>query len=119
MKAIIIALLATSALCQAEEKIVRVEVSDGKKVLVGKLGKPFGTIVRVACRSFVPPKGEPRPKAEEPEKLVEIIAVEGKRLETPVVMEWSAFMTATVEKLAVGETREIWGYDTDRHNYLV
>ena len=116
MKAIVIALLATSVLSPAAEKEkVRVEVFDESTVLIGKLGKPFGTVVRVTCRGMAQPKGDAgRTKEAWWEETVEITAIEGKRLEAPILIKWSNFMTGTVEKPAAGVSTEVWGYESGR-----
>lgn len=113
MKAIVIALLAVSALIQAAEKEkIGIEEFDGNKVLIGKLGKPFGTVVRVTCRDFVPTVDQRRTKGEWWKELVEITAIEGKQLEPPIPIKWSVFMTGSVAKPAAGETLEVLGYES-------
>jgi hypothetical protein len=83
MKAIVIALLALSALGQgAEKEKVSIDEFRENKVLIGLLGEPFGKVVRVSCRGIAPTE------------------------------EWSAFQTATVAKPASGQTLQVWGYET-------
>jgi hypothetical protein len=113
MKAIVIALLAVSAFSQAAEKEkVSIEEFRQKKVLIGELGEPFGKIVRVTCRGYVPTEDDKRTKDEGWKDLVEIFVIGDKLLEVPVRIEWSTFKTATVAKPAAGETLAVWGYET-------
>jgi hypothetical protein len=113
MKAIVIALLAVSVLSQAAEKEkVGIEEFKDKKVLTGKLGEPFGKIVRVTCRGYLPTEDDKRSKGEGWKDLVEIFVIENQLLEVPVRIEWSTFKIGTVAKPAAGETLEVLGYES-------
>ena len=113
MKTIIAVLLALSALSQAaEKKEVRIEEFRENKVLVGLLGEPFGKVVRVSCRGYVPTEEDKRMKGEPWKDLVEIYVVGDRMLEVPIPIQWSSFMTAKVAKPAAGETLQVWGYET-------
>ncbi|RYD62301.1 MAG: hypothetical protein EOP83_14955 [Verrucomicrobiaceae bacterium] len=113
MKSIIIILLAVSALSQAAEKEkVSIEEFGENKVLIGKLGEPFGKVVRVSCRGYVPTEDDKRSKDEGWKDLVEIFVVGDKLLEVPVRIKWSAFLTATVAKPTSDQTLQVWGYET-------
>jgi hypothetical protein len=115
MKAILIALLVAITLGHAAEKEkVSIEEFREKKVLIGKLGKPFGTVLRATCSGFVPTEDERRTKAEWWKNQVDIVAIEGKRVDPPIRIEWSTFEADTVKKPAAGETLEVWGYETGK-----
>ena len=113
MKAIVIALLALSALGQgAEKEKVSIDEFRENKVLIGLLGEPFGKVVRVSCRGIAPTEEDKRMKGEPWKNQVEIFVIGERMLEVPVRIEWSAFQTATVAKPASGQTLQVWGYET-------
>ncbi|MCW1884711.1 hypothetical protein OKA04_08225 [Luteolibacter flavescens] len=112
---IIIAMLAAGvAGLSAEETKAKVSIDElhENKTLVGKLGEPFGKLLRVRCRAFVPDKNKPLSKADESEEWVEIMAADGKLFGVPILMKWRAFQINPVAKPAPGKTIEVWGYET-------
>lgn len=95
-------------------KPVEISVKDlpNDKVLVGKLGIPFGTIVRASCRGIIPTEDElERTKGRGWKEQIEILSVNGKLLDPPERLDWSS-SRSDLEKPAQGETREIFGYET-------
>jgi hypothetical protein len=113
MKTILIMLLAMSCSGLAEEKEkVSIRDFEKSKVLLGKLGKPFGTTMRVTCRGVAKPEGESgRTKDAWWEEVVEITAIEGKPLNRPVMIDWGTYREA-VEKPAAGVSLEVFGYES-------
>ena len=116
MKAILIMLLAMSCSGLAEEKKqVSIRDFEKSKVLLGKLGKPFGTVMRVTCRGVARPEGDAgRTKREWWDEVVEVTAIEGKPLNPPVMIDWSSYTRDTVAKPAAGVSLEISGYESGR-----
>ena len=114
MKYLLLSLLSLTALSQAEEKKTEVPLKDlgDSKVLIGKLGLPFGTIVRVTCRSFEPSEEEAKRKGDPWKSQVEITSIQGKPIDPPIRIEWGSFVPKEPAKPPVGENIEVWAYET-------
>jgi len=111
VKSILLSLLSLTAFIQANEEKREVplkEFSDSK-VLFGKLGVPFGTIVRVTCRSFEPGE-EDRLKGDPWKRQVEITSIGGKPVDPPIRIEWR--IPKGIQKPPVGGRVEVWAYET-------
>ena len=113
MKSILLSLLSLSAFAEADEEKREVPLKEfaDSKVLIGKLGLPFGTIVRVTCRSYGANEEEANRKGGDPSKRqVEIISVQGKPIEPAIRIEWR--IPKELQKPPVGESIEVWAYET-------
>ena len=113
MKAVVIALLAVSVLSHAAEKEkISIEEFRENKVLIGKLGKPFGKVVRVTCRGIVPTEEEKNSKWQRWKSQVDIIAIEGERVEPPIRLEWKTYTGQTPKKPEAGVSFEVLAYES-------
>ncbi|MEK7951253.1 hypothetical protein [Luteolibacter soli] len=112
MKRILLSLLSLAALVQADEEKREVPLKEynDSKVLVGKLALPFGTIVRVTCRSFEPSEEEAKLKGDPWERQVEITSIQGKPIDPAIRIEWGS--PKELPKPPVGESIEVWAYET-------
>jgi hypothetical protein len=112
VKYLLLSLLSLIALAQADEKKTEVPLKDfnDSKVLVGKLGVPFGTIVRVTCRSFEPGEDEAKRKGDPWKRQVEVTSIQGKPIDPAIRIEWG--IPKELQKPPVGESIEVWAYET-------
>ena len=104
--------MSCSGLCEEKEQVSILDF-EKSKVLLGKLGKPFGTMMRVTCRGVARPEGEAgRTKDAWWDHMVEITAIEGKPLKRPVMIDWGTYAAEPVEKPAAGASLEVVGYES-------
>jgi hypothetical protein len=82
-----------------------------KNMPTGRLKLPLDTVVQVTCRSFSPTGEEARMKDDFWNRQVEIIALEGKPLVSPVRIEWAKLPYVSPEKPPLGTTLEVLGYE--------
>lgn len=89
------------------------EVIAEEKVLIGKLGVPFGTIVQVKCQGIVPSENELKVKAPTWDQDVLVLSVNGKPLDPPARLRWSAARADdSLKKPDQGKIAEVFGYET-------
>lgn len=112
MKLCLLALLSLIACAQAEQKDVPLKEYNDSKVLIGRLGRPFGTITRLTCRSVEPSQEERRLKGEPWKDQVEVVAIEGKPVKPGIRINWRNFRADTVAKPPAGEAIDVWAYES-------
>jgi hypothetical protein len=112
MKLYLPALLSLFAFAQAEQKELPLKDYEDSKVLIGRLGRPFGTIIRLTCRSVEPSQEERLLKAEPWKDQVEVVAIEGNPVKPVIRINWSNFRADTVAKPPGRENIEVWAYES-------
>lgn len=91
--------LVLASVCPAKDlKSVPASELGTTYTVIGALGRPLGTIVSCECRGITPTKDDLSLKAADWEQQVEVVSVEGQRLEKPLRIEWSSLPWAEVKK---------------------
>jgi len=80
--------------------------------IIGRLGVPMGTIVKVVCRGYTPAEDDPLTKGGLWKLLVEVLAVDDRKLTKPMLIQWSVFSTDSIEQPEPGKEITVFCYES-------